>query len=255
LAGRPNDPAVIDPADFLGRTKRGKGVRLPKIGIVTFAYMKDTQENVQKQPGLRQHKWFPRPLVDFKAGRRRVACATLRALGAPYATVVVELLLSAGLEELILVGGVGVLSDDVPRGTVILPTEAIRDEGTSYHYVSPRRKVQSSRRLRGKLRAACAKHGVNPVEGKTWTTDAIFRETPAKVRQFREQGAVCVEMEAAACFAVAQHRGIEFGALFHAGDSVARPKWQPRNTKRDHAEANQDGQKLLEIAIDALCMR
>jgi len=65
---------------------------------------------------------------------------------------------------------------------------------------------------------------------------------------------VCVEMEAAAYFAVAAYRQIPLAALFYAGDSVARPKWQPRQTKRHLAQASKDQQKLLAIALDALLM-
>jgi len=258
LVGSPDEAAVIKPRDFLRRISRGgkrARVRMPKAGILTFAYDKRTNAAVQKQNALRKHEWFPCPLVDFKARGRRIGCATLKALGAPYAAVMVEFLAAVGLERLVLIGGVGVLSDELPRDSIIVPTDAIRDEGTSYHYVPAGRAVRSSEPLRARLLTACAKYGACPAVGKTWTTDAIFRETPRKVRTFREQGAVCVEMEAAACFAVAQHRGVELAALFRAGDSVAQRTWQPRTGRRERARASQDGAKLFEIAVEALCAR
>ena len=62
-----------------------------------------------------------------------------------------------------------------------LPTAAVRDEGTSYHYVPAGREVQPSPDALAALRAVLVKHGVQYIEGKTWTTDAIYRETAAKV--------------------------------------------------------------------------
>jgi hypothetical protein len=59
-------------------------------------------------------------------------------------------------------------------------------------------------------------------------------------------------MEASACFAVAEYRGIQLAALFYAGDSVAQPKWQPRRTKRGLVRTKEAQEKLLKIAIDAL---
>ena len=64
--------------------------------------------------------------------------------------------------------------------------------------------------------------------GLTWTTDAFFRETPAKVARRREQGCITVEMEASAMFACAAFRGVVYGQLLYAGDDVSADEWDHR---------------------------
>jgi purine-nucleoside phosphorylase len=88
------------------------------------------------------------------------------------------------------------------------------------------------------------------VVGKTWTTDAFYRETPALVAKRREAGCLCVEMETAAFCAVAKFRQVIFGQILYAGDDLSGSEWQHRRwTSRTDVREN-----LLELAMDA-CLR
>jgi purine-nucleoside phosphorylase len=64
-------------------------------------------------------------------------------------------------------------------------------------------------------------------QGPIWTTDALYRETPHKIRRWQEAGVHAVDMEMAALFAVAQYRGCEVGALLLVSDECYHAAWQP----------------------------
>ena len=91
------------------------------------------------------------------------------------------------------------------------------------------------------------RHAVPYVVGKTWTTDAIYRETPAKVQRRRAEGCITVEMEAAAFFAVARFRGVIFGQLLYGGDDVSGEVWDSRDW---HKQASVR-EKLFWLAAEA----
>ncbi|MDP2948602.1 MAG: hypothetical protein Q8P22_03585 [Chloroflexota bacterium] len=113
------------------------------------------------------------------------------------------------------------------------------------------RQVKEQPGLRNRLAAVMDRLGIAYHQGDVWTTDAFFRETTNKVQRFRHRGAVCVDMEAASLFAVAQHRGIDLACLFCGGDSVAGRSWKPRLA----GEMHPDQQRLLDIACRALTER
>ena len=109
---------------------------------------------------------------------------------------------------------------------------AVRDEGTSYHYLPPGREVEASSAAVAAIEQTLKARGVDYLLGKTWTTDAPYRETPAKVQLRRAEGCLTVEMEAATFFAVAQFRGVQFGQLLYGGDDVSSEEWDARDWNR-----------------------
>ena len=113
-------------------------------------------------------------------------------------------------------------------GHIIVPVSAVRDEGTSYHYLPPAREVEASPAGIAAIERTLQARGVPYMLGKTWTTDAIFRETPAKVQLRKSEGCLTVEMEAAAFFAVAQFRGVTFAQMLYGGDDVSGTEWDAR---------------------------
>jgi uridine phosphorylase len=149
-------------------------------------------------------------------------------VGAPFAAAVLEELIAMGCDRFIVCGGAGVLRRDLVVGHPVIVTAAVRDEGTSYHYMPPSREVPAEpgpvAALEGVLRA----HGVEYLAGKTWTTDAFYRETPDRVARRREEGCLTVEMEAAAFLAVARFRGVALGQLLYSGDDLSGAVWDSR---------------------------
>jgi uridine phosphorylase len=132
----------------------------------------------------------------------------------------------------------------------MVPRSAVRDEGTSYHYLPPAREVACSPEALAAIQAVLTGRDIPFEEIKTWTTDAFYRETKDKVKARRAEGCVAVEMECAALFAVAAHRKIPVGSLLYAGDDVSGETWD----RRGYTSRGEVRKLLLELAVEA-CLR
>lgn len=167
-------------------------------------------------------------------------------IGAPLGTGLLEEVIALGCTKFIACGGAGVLKSEIAVGHVVIPASAVRDEGTSYHYLPPSREVKASPEAVEAIEKVLKKHNCDYIVSKTWTTDAIYRETPAKVKLRKAEGCAVVEMEAAAFFAVAQFRGVTFGQLLYGGDDVGGEKWDSREWSTHSAR-----EKLFWFAAEA----
>lgn len=147
-------------------------------------------------------------------------CVCQAPVGAPAATQLLDWLIGYGVETILAVGSCGTLVD-LPENELVVPTEALRDEGTSYHYLPPSRTVKLSESMQRALCEALSKRKLRFSEGMTWTTDAFFRETPTRVSTRRSEGCLTVEMECAALAACAAFRSVTFGQLLYTADSLA----------------------------------
>ncbi len=171
-------------------------------------------------------------------------------VGAPLAAAFLEESIALGCRTFIACGGAGVLNPEMMVGHVVVPNTALRDEGTSYHYLPPGREVAAHPDAVAAIAAVLDHHAVPYTVGKTWTTDAFYRETPAKVSRRREEGCLTVEMEAAAFFAVARFRSVVLGQLLYSGDNVGGEVWDMRDWQRQGSVREQ----LLWLAAEA-CLR
>ena len=149
-------------------------------------------------------------------------------VGAPYAAMVVDSLWVWGVTTILFVGWCGAVSRQVRAGEIILPENAMVDEGTSGHYCDPSCRVAlPSRPLVHQARLALQHHGAAFHEGAVWTTDAIFRETVEKVKHYQAKGALAVEMELSAVFTVAGFRKIEAAGMLVVSDELSDYQWRP----------------------------
>jgi uridine phosphorylase len=168
-------------------------------------------------------------------------------VGAPLSAAFLEELIALGCEKFIACGGSGVLNREIALGHLIVPDSAVRDEGTSYHYLPPSREVAASPEGVAAIEATLQAHEIPYVVGKTWTTDGIYRETPARIARRREEGCITVEMEAAAFFAVAQFRGVQFAQILYGGDDVSGDVWDHRDWHRQESTR----EKVFWLAVEA----
>jgi uridine phosphorylase len=129
-----------------------------------------------------------------------------RVVGAPFAVLVAEELFASGCQLLISITSAGQILSLGPPPYVILIEKALRDEGTSYHYVSPAPYSHMDHTLREMVCAHWDQGRLHLHVGASWTTDTPFRETEAMIARCRAQGILAVEMEAAALYALAQAR-------------------------------------------------
>jgi uridine phosphorylase len=186
------------------------------------------------------------PLYELEVRGRRLGIIH-PGVGASLAAAMLEEVIALGCRKLIACGGCGVLDSEIAVGHVLVPVAAVRDEGTSYHYLPPGREVAAAPEAVAAIEAVLREHAIEYLMTKTWTTDAIYRETPEKMRRRRAEGCLCVEMEAAAFFAVARFRGVPFAQLLYGGDDVGAEEWASREWAR-HASVRE---KLFWLAADA----
>jgi uridine phosphorylase len=186
------------------------------------------------------------PVYEIDVDGQRVALFH-PGVGAPLAAGLLDEVIALGCRKFIACGGAGVLDREIAVGHVVVPTSAVRDEGTSYHYLPPSREVAASVEGTAAIERVLRARNVPYVLGKTWTTDAIFRETAGKVQMRRAEGCLTVEMEAAAFFAVAQFRGVTFAQLLYGGDDVSGDLWDDRGWGTRHTVR----EKLFWLAAEA----
>jgi uridine phosphorylase len=186
-----------------------------------------TEHNIKM---LVENRWEdgPHPLYEILYNGHRLAFFQ-PGVGAPSAAGLLEEVIAFGCRKFIVCGGSGVLEEGVNVGELIVVSSAVRDEGVSYHYLPPSREVRANedgvRALVETLQARGIPHRV----GKTWTTDAPYRETPDRIARRREEGCISVEMEAAGLFAVAAFRDVILGQVLYSGDDLSGSEWNNRD--------------------------
>ena len=156
-----------------------------------------------------------------------------------------------GAKRIILLGNCGVLNKDIEDCGIIIPTKAIRDEGTSYHYLPASDYIDVNLKYRDLFKAILKEFGYPYVEGTTWTTDAFYRETRSKIARRKEMGAICVEMECAAMQAMCNFRGVEFFRFLYAGDNLDHSQWDPRSLSG--LTRLNDKEKIALLAFELAC--
>jgi uridine phosphorylase len=168
------------------------------------------------------------PLYEIEyRGQRLGICQA--GVGAPLAAGWLEELIAVGCREFVVCGGAGVLDRAIAVGHLLVPTAAVRDEGTSYHYLPPSREVQGNPESVAVIERTLQRAGVDYLLCKTWTTDAFYRETTARIQRRKAEGCLAVEMEAAAYFAVAAFRGVKLGQILYGGDDISGDDWDSRS--------------------------
>jgi uridine phosphorylase len=188
------------------------------------------------------------PVYELDYGGRRLAVVH-PGVGAPAAVARFERVIALGCRKFIVCGGAGVLDGAINVGDIVVPSSAIRDEGASHHYLKPTREVAPTPRALAAIEAVLSENHHGYVRGKTWTTDAVYRETRQRMNRRKREGCIVVDMEAAAFFAVARFRRVECAQILYGGDSLAGRRWDPRGWNR-HAMR----ERLFHLAAQA-CLR
>ncbi len=198
-------------------------------------------------------------ILDWLYGKSRPFCVgvvdgkeigVFRAwVGAPAAAAMLEELIACGATSVFEVGVAGGLQSSLKLGDIAVVTEAIRDEGTSNHYFQPEVRLESSPRLRNLLIQHLNLKGIRHQVGPVWTTDGAYRETKSKLLKFRSQGALAVNMETSALFAVAKYRNIGIASAQVISDVLSEEGWQPDFR---HEKVSGSLRTLLNMVIKAL---
>lgn len=217
-----------------------KNVKLPKVAVMCFF-----KEIVEKYSELENTNLIMESYHDIIPWKfYKILCNKVEIvfcyapMGAPLCVNIMEDLFSNGVEFIIACGGCGVLRE-IPVGNILLPISAIRDEGTSFHYIKPSKEIFLNETSIKKVKKVLNDLDVPFIECKSWTTDGSKRETPKKIELRKKQGCSVVEMECSALAACAQFRNKQFVELLYSGDILADTskyddrKWQFEITTRE----------------------
>ena len=219
-----NRNPIIKPTDFLKKC-------LPEKCVITF-FRKELEQFVKDNDlsviGYLHSEVLDIPIYDYRQGEEHL-CFTMPFSTAPGAAGTIEELHAMGCQKFVICGGAGALVKGSRVGEIIIPTSAVRDEGTSYHYIEASREITCHGGALETAVSTLTEMGIPVILGKTWTTDAMYRETPEMIALRRNEGCITVEMETAAFFAVSKFYNIPLVQLLYAGDDVSGSTWDSRN--------------------------
>lgn len=225
---------------------------VPEHCVISFFREVNEKVVVEKQAKVAvSNRWEDgeHPIYEIEHRGRRLAFFH-PGVGAPLAAGLLEEAIAFGCRKFMVCGGCGVLDKELAVGRLILVDSAVRDEGVSYHYVEPGREIQAQLQALDALRSTLTAHGIPFVTGKTWTTDAPYRETQSMIDARRAEGCLTVEMEAASLMAVAQFRNVLLGQILYAGDDLSGDAWD----RRGWQSRKEVRESLFWLAADA-CLK
>lgn len=243
--------SMFTPNEFMAYQKKtGSYPKFdPPVGVI-FCYSKSLMKYV-----LENHKAVK--VGGFNYGEmyllgetnRKVAIIGNFGIGSPVVVALLEELIAFGVKKFISIGTAGTLQKNITIGNLMVCERAIRDEGTSHHYLKNSKYSYASKGMTDKIKKSLEKFKQKYFIGTSWTIDAPYRETVAEARQYQKEGVATVEMEASALFAVAQYRNVELGSIFTISDSLAELQWKPKF----HLKKTKNGLEILyEVAINTL---
>ena len=246
------DRAVIEPARVIQeRRKIGLHPSCPVPAGAILCYDTAFWQWVCAGPGYVE-------CDGWLAGSYLVPCSELWILvlkvpgfGAPTAVMTLEELAALGIKKFVNLGTAGGLQQSLKAGDIVVCDRAIRDEGTSFHYLPAEQCAFPCPGLTESLCAAFERKDVQYRKGTSWTTDAPYRESIADLRQYRADGVATVEMEISALFAVGAYRGVGVSSALVISDLLSEEGWH----QEYHSAEKLDGlKKIFEVALEAIAM-
>lgn len=237
--------AVINPETF----KENNDV-LPKTCVSFFSkslmesFVKKFNPKIFSAKITNATNTWPVYIVNYKGADIAVYHSPV---GAPACVANFEDIQIYGIKNLLLVGCCGCLKEEMEDYSIIIPTSAIRDEGTSYHYMKASDEIKLNTKSVACVENVIKNLGLHYHKGKTWTTDAVYRETKSKVERRKLQGAITVEMECSAMAAVCKFRNINFAQIFYGADSLAKEDYDPRSLTNNDIKGKE---KMIPLALE-----
>lgn len=227
--------ALFHPEDFLKYNKiKGK---FPTKYIIT--YQSRAKAHFQRKYHPKKTKLYS--LLTLYT-HKDMSFIKMSGIGAPVSAAILEELIALGGKEFLNIGTAGGLHQE----GIFLCTKALRDEGTSHHYLAQGRYSYPNKDLTARFEKQLKISGIAYQKGATWTIDAPYRETKAEVEHYRKRGIATVEMEASALFAVAEVRKVKLASVFVVSDILGN-EWKPKFKKFDVVRSQNE---LIDAAVD-----
>jgi len=175
-----------------------------------------------------------------------VTCGIIpRTIGGPYAVLVAEQLAAAGAELIIGLTSAGRVSPDLPLPCLVVAINAIRDEGTSLHYLPASRDVACHTPVVPLLERELAATGWTVRRGEVWTTDAPYRETKTQLDNWAVEGVLAVEMQAASLFAFGVARGVAVASIAMVSNAI------DHDGRQFDTGSQTDGLRIIQACVRA----
>ncbi len=246
------DPSAFTPENLLREARRQKG--LPSATVPGVCVLDPDGDIVRdlRQTGRahRDPSWACYHTDLFLVGEGDSAYGIIGgAVGASFAVLIAEELFASGCEYLLSITSAGQIAPFRAPPYFVLIERALRDEGTSYHYLPPARYAEADPNLVDAAQRALADVDVAVVRGSTWTTDAPFRETAQAIAARRAEGVLAVEMEAAALYAFAKARGRTVLCVAHVTNQMGRAEG---DFEKGEANGARDALRLIEVIVALL---
>ena len=220
-----NEPSVFLPENLLREARRQKNKNECEVPAVCLLDPDgDLAEYLlKKQLAVKNECWacYHSSLYSFRLGDVEIGILPC-VVGASYSVLVAEQLFVSGCKLLISVTSSGIIQKPNTLKRFALITSAIRDEGTSYHYLPPDRPVGLNKDIQRLLQAEQQKDDCLFFSATSWTTDAPYRETPSAIQHMKELNVACVEMEASALYAMAEIKAYNIICFAHLTNSMAQ---------------------------------
>lgn len=220
-----NPAAIIEPSKLIA-----KRPDFPSICISTFSGK--IIEKLSQMNGVTQiccihnaNGEIPIYQIDYE---NTPIAFYLSPIGSAAAAGTLEEIIALGANKFVFFGSCGVLNHEIVDGHIIVPTSAVRDEGTSYHYISPSPEITLSKESVDCMIQTLQQLDYPYTCGKVWSTDAFYRETPDKMQRRKQSGCIAVEMECSALAAVCAFRKVSFAQFLYAADNLDSLEWEVR---------------------------
>lgn len=221
----PSAPSIFLPAALLREARRQKNLEAADVPPVCLLDPDgDIVRHLRQTGRAKTFSGWPcyhTELDTFSLAGREVGIVG-RVVGAPFAVLVAEELFACGCRLLISLTSAGQIVASEPPPYFVIIDRALRDEGTSYHYIPPSEYADACPRLLAAATQALKLDGPRTIVGASWTTDAPFRETSEAIQVATGKGILAVEMEAAALYALAAASGFNILCLAHVTNTMAR---------------------------------
>lgn len=213
-----------DPQDLIGGWDRKAHAADTLPSRLVMAFLGPTVDEFARERGWEVGatlesitRDFPYYVTQHRGERVGIVLAPL---GAPAAVQNLEFGINLGVRHVVAVGSCGALHAH-EEGAFLVPTRALRDEGTSYHYVAAADWIELEPSSVAHVVAALDAAGRQHETVSTWTTDGFYRETPSVIAKRKEQGCDVVDMECSALAAACAFRAAEFAQLLYTADSLS----------------------------------
>jgi len=238
-------------------SKLFKNKDIPEVCI--FSFFHELKEDLQKRgiikkkgrfttvPG--QDRYFYKISSSKKNENVENIGLIFPGIGGPLAAMDLECAIARGCKRILVAGSAGAIEPDLDVGQIFLIQSALRDEGTSYHYLKPKRVIKAHKQFLERIKEILDLKSINYQLGTTWTTDGLFRETSEKIQKRKLEGAAIVEMEAASLMAVAKFRDIPLGHMIYCADNISGAEWDPRRDLDTPSSRRSFMDVVIEIGI------